>query len=615
MEFERGKIERNEPVRSGKYDNFLAPLLLFLLIAVLYTNSLSVPMVVDDHFFIEQNESIRNLGDISAIWSYNPARFFAFLSLAVNYHFGGLNVFGYHIFNIFIHFLGSWTLFWFVKLLLSTGRENLFSSGSRLTRLFPFFVSMIFAAHPLNTQAVTYIWQRNTSLVTLFYLLAMALYLKFALAEKLDESPRKMRWLLLVGAFIASIFATLTKQNAATLLIAVLLLDYSFISGSFEGLKARAKLLAIFFPALFVITVLTMVGGNLELKHIGQADQILLWYEYLATQFEVIFSVYLKLIFFPIGQNLDYDFQPVTSFMDVWIPVVFLLSLLVASILFFNKYRLASFGFLFFTLAMSVESSFFPLEDLVFEHRMYLPSTGLFISVSAILFMLVAKLFRPKAAFVTLFLILISLVFLLSTLTIKRNEVWQTRESLWLDVISKSPKKTRGYVFLGQEYLSQNRLDDVKEVSKKALLADPSSGRAIYLLGLVASKENDNDEAIRLLKEALVKTPELYTAHYALGDLYRGRKLYKKAARSYNMGLYIENKQNIVALMALAESQSYAGLYENAISTYIYLLKLTPENKTILHNLSILYDRIGEKKKSLFYKKEAKGYAPPNASR
>ena len=615
MELDIQETAEGNQIHRGRYDNALAPILLFLLVAVLYQNSVAVPMVADDHLFIEENESIRDLGDIGAIWAYNPARFFAFLSIAVNYHFDALNVFGYHLFNIFVHFLASWALFWFITLLLSTGKDKLLAASPNLNRLFPLFVSLVFAAHPLNTSAVTYIWQRNTSIVTLFYLLAMAFYLKFALIEEHKKNRSKSSWLLLAGAFVASIVATLTKQNAATLPIAILLLDYCFISGSGVALKARAKYLVLFLPALFMIPILSATGGNMEISHIGQADQILRWYEYLATQFNVITYVYFKLTFYPIGQNLDYDYPIVTSFAEVVISGVFLLSLLTASILFFKKYRLVSFGFLFFTLAMSVESSFFPLEDLVFEHRMYLPSTGLYLSISAILFLSMSWVLRPKATFVALSLIMMLLVVSLSTLTIQRNEVWKTKESLWLDVISKSPNKTRGYAFLGQEYLAQGRLDGVKEVAEKALLVDPLSGRAFYLLGVVASIEQEQEKAIDLLKKLWPTNLNIIKLITHWGDLYKERKQYKMAVWSYNIGLVAENKSNVVALMAMAESQSYAGLYANAIATYILLLELTPENKTIHNNLAILYDRIGEKEKSLFYKSEAKEYPPPKAPR
>ena len=612
MEPDRGKTKSDEPLRVGGFDNALAPILLFFLVVLIYQNSLAVPMIFDDHYFIERNESIRDIGDLGAIWSFNPARFFTFLSLAVNHHFGGLNVRGYHVFNIIVHFLVCWTLFWFVKLLLSTGKDQLFGAGSRLTRLFPFFVATVFAAHPLNTQAVTYIWQRNTSLVTLFYLLAMALYLKFALTEKRDESRHKLRWLLLAGAFFASIIATLTKQNAATLPFAILLLDYCFISGSVAGLKDRAKVLALFLPALFVIPILTATGGNMEISHIGAAERILPWYEYLATQFNVIVFVYFKLVFFPVGQTIEYDFPAVTSLADASFSIIILLSLLAASIFFFNKSRLVSFGFLFFTLTMSVESSFFPLEDLVFEHRMYLPSTGLYVSIVALLFMVVSKVAQPKATFVTLSLLLAVLVAPLSTLTIKRNEVWQTRESFWLDVVAKSPKRIRGYTFLCQEYRAQGRLDKVRDVAKKAFLIDPSSGYTLFNLGLVTTLlEKDHEKAIGLFKKALVDKPNFYQAYYALGDLYRERKSYGMATRSYKMGLLIENKNNIVALMALAESQSFAGLYVDAIATYNLLLQLTPGNETVHKNLSILYNLTGEKGKAALNENVTKKPAPP----
>ena len=344
---------------------FLASAIILVVTLACYSDTLNHPYHFDDGWSIIDNESIRDIWDLPAIWEFNPSRFLTFLSLAFNYHFGELDVLGYHVFNIVIHFLNGFIVYWLCGLLLAS--PNSFPRGDQgswsppLVRLYPLFVALIFVAHPIQTESVTYLWQRNTSLATMFYLLSMALYVKSALLSV--ESGRKSHYFL-AGALLAGFAATITKQISVTLPVAIVLMEYFFISPSMDKLKSKTVRLSLFIPVLMVIPVMTVLGMGNELTDMAvRQKNVLGSFEYLTTQFNVI-VMYIKLLFLPIGLNLDYDYPPALLFSDYFLSLATLLALVGLAFWLFEKNRIASFGIIFFFLSISVESSIFPLHSL-----------------------------------------------------------------------------------------------------------------------------------------------------------------------------------------------------------------------------------------------------------
>ncbi|VAX24379.1 hypothetical protein MNBD_NITROSPINAE04-452 [hydrothermal vent metagenome] len=577
----------------GKLPFAIPFFVIFAVLIFIYSDTFSYPFHFDDDSAIVNNESIRDISDIESIWSRNPARFIPFFSFAVNYYFDGLNVFGYHLFNFVVHFLTAMAAYWLAAILMSTryGGASFHApekiSGKTLW-LFPLIVALLFASHPLQTQAVTYIWQRNTSMAALFYLLSIALYIKSSLLneEKTDEAESLSKFYL-AGSALVAVAAMFTKQTCVTLPVAIVLAEFFFISGFISRLKEKAMRLFIFLPPMMIVPMLTAFGKNNELNHIGaRADNILSVPEYLLTQFNVIVT-YLKLLVFPVNQNLDYDFPVAHSFADSWISFTGLLALLLLAFYLFNKNRLASFGIIFFFLTLSVESSIFPLEDLVFEHRMYLPSFGLFIAFTVVLFNAALRLARPKAFNIIVVFMVIS-TGSLALAAKNRNKVWENDLILWKDVAKKSPGKARGLLNLGVAYLRLNNENEAKKWFEQALVVAPQSGFALYNLSLIYDKNGDTEKAITLLNKILKADPAVASAHYALANIYMRDKAYSKAAHHYNSGLKLEAGDNTQALLALGTAFMHIGQIDKSIKVYETVLKREPDNKTAQGNLVAL---------------------------
>ncbi len=148
--------------------------------AAAYANSFAGEFVFDDHVLIDENLYIQHLWPLGRVLFPSNAPFVSgrpiiSMTLAVNYAMGGTNVWGYHAVNLAIHILAAWTLFGIIwrTLTLPCLQKRFGSSAVPLAMT----VSLLWAIHPLQTEAVTYIIQRAEALMGLFYLLTLYCFL------------------------------------------------------------------------------------------------------------------------------------------------------------------------------------------------------------------------------------------------------------------------------------------------------------------------------------------------------------------------------------------------------------------------------------------------------
>ena len=177
-------------------------LLLFFGIAV-YSNTFQAPFYFDDFRQIVNNFAFRPPFSIERIWQPLPSRLIANISFAMQYSFTGTAPWGFHLVNLLIHLLSSLAVFETTRCILRTPAiEHEIPAPQQ--NLFAFFTALFFAVHPLQTEAITYIVQRYTSLATLFYITALLMYLKARL-----EHPK-----FYVLALFFTILAALSRSPA-----------------------------------------------------------------------------------------------------------------------------------------------------------------------------------------------------------------------------------------------------------------------------------------------------------------------------------------------------------------------------------------------------------------
>ncbi len=368
---------------SNIQKHLLAIFLISAIATIIYSNSFDCSFHFDDQHAIVENYAIHRF-DLKEIFS-SSNRPVLDITLAVNYYFGKLNVFGYHFVNLLLH-ISNGIMLYFILFQTADLPSLKEKYGQRAYRI-ALYASLIFISHPIQTQAVTYIISRSSVLATTFYLLTLLLFIQaFQKSSKLKAQSSKLmapRSLLLLGAFLASCLAMGTKQIAATLPLTLLIYDFYFISdGNWKILKKHYKVHMAMFCTIGIAVYLSASGlqkfvsfdyaKGVQMPY----DESVTSFQYLMTQLHVI-PYYIKLLFIPTNLNLDYDW-PITRSIDL--PTVMFFILLVAIVVFavwaYRRARLLSFGIIWFFVTLSVTSSFVVIYDVIFEHRLYLPSIG-----------------------------------------------------------------------------------------------------------------------------------------------------------------------------------------------------------------------------------------------
>jgi tetratricopeptide (TPR) repeat protein len=416
------------------------------------------------------------------------------------------------------------------------------SSLRAYSGLIAFAGALLFVSHPIQTSAVTYIYQRLASLAAFFYLLSLTAYARSRLS-----SERVRGYAFYVLAVISSFAAMKTKENAFTLPFVIVLYEFFFFTGN-----ARRRLLRLT-PLLLAVIVIPLSlagmenqGGDVtgELGASMRGYEGLSRVEYLRSQFGAIVT-YIRILFLPINQVLVYDSSLPRSFLEPKVVVSFLILLGVCSsgIYFLRRSmsglpeaRLVAFGIFWFFIALSVESSIVPLRLPVQEYRVYLPSFGAFLAVVAGALLLVRNAGRRKLnhAVCAVFL-LVSVVF--AGVTYARNRVWRSPQSLWEDVASKSPKYVEGRNNLGFIYWTNGLTDKAIEQYLIALELDPSRAKVHHNLGAAYGSKGLVDKGIEHCRAALKLKPDLARAHGDLATLLLSKGLTEEAIEHYERRL------------------------------------------------------------------------------
>jgi predicted RNA-binding protein YlqC (UPF0109 family) len=481
---------------------------------LIYSNTLNVPFQFDDSPRIQDNLHIR-LTSLSIQKIANAAfkkpshanRPVSNVTFALNYYFHQSNVSGYHVVNILIHIMAGIFLYFFIQITLDINSSPLLE---RSQRWISFFTALIWIVHPVQTQSVTYIVQRMNSLAAMFYILTLLLYAKARIAE-----TAWIKRTLFTGCMVSGILALGSKEISATIPFFVFLYEWYFFQNlSLSWLKRCLPVFAGAF-VLFAAVVLIYIGSHpFESILAGYKTRDFTLTERVLTQFRVVIF-YISLLIFPHPSrlNLNHDFPLSHSIFDpasTLVSAFLIIGLICLAICTAKKERLFSFSVLWFLGNLIVESSVIALE-IIFEHRIYLPS--MFVCLMAVL--LLYRYVRPKW-FITGVLCVVVGIF--SLWTHKRNRVWQDNTTLWSDVVSKSPHNHSAHNNLGNALNKQGRIAEAIEHYLQALRIKPDYEKAHNNLGDALDKQGRTAEAIEHYLQALRIKPDYEDAHYNLGN-------------------------------------------------------------------------------------------------
>ena len=586
---------------------------------MIYLNALQTPFNFDSIVFIKENPDAHNLFDVATLWRANPSRFLPALSFAVNYQIHGLNTLGYHLVNVVFHLGAASLVAILVHLLLSPA----LCSVSKLNyhrQAIALSAGLIFVCHPLQTQAVTYIWQRSTTMAAFFYLGGLILFIKARLANH-----SKQGLTLACASLIFTVSAMFCKEHAFTLPLCMAMVEFFFLR---EQKPWSLKAYAPFALCLLITPVMVFLSLALykETLQVGSPDHVAPA-AYLFTQIPVTLQ-YLRLLILPTGQNVDHHVALVTSIFSLrLIPGLLVLSALVwAGVKLFKNHRLLSFSIFWFFLALSVEAVSFILPDVMFEHRLYLPMFGFCLMVTTGL----ATVSRTSGFKMPLALMVLSFC----GMTLKRNQVWQSEVALWRDSVAKSPEKCRPHLNLGMALYSENQWDEALKMLNKALEIKPDLPQGLTWRGLARQRLGqlelalaDYDKAIDLgaetaplfnnrggiylkmkkldlalanFEEAIKKNPAYPLAFNNRGMVYQEKNLYDTAIEDFNKAIDLD-PEFADAFFNRALSYEKKAMIDQAIADYQQCAVLNPKRKESLMNLGVLFHQKSETDKAYRY--------------
>lgn len=467
-----------------------------------YHNSFSGPFVFDDVPGIVENASLRH---ITSAWAPPSDRGLPVtgrpllnLSFAVNYAVGGLVPTGYHAVNLLIHTLAALVLFAVVRRTLRQPRLPAWCGGAAWP--FALFAAVIWVVHPLQTAAVTYISQRAESLMGLCYLLTLLAFIRSV------ESPRPVRWQAL--AVVACALGMAAKEVMISAPLLVLLYDRTFVAGSFcEAWRRRGRFYTALATSWLALGWLMLsTGGRAGTAGFGLG---VTWRDYALKQCDAIVH-YLRLALWPAPLVFDYGGAVlVQRATDVW-PQAFLLAAL-AGVIIFALWRRPVIGFLgtWFFAILAPTSSFVPVADTMFEHRMYLPLAAVVIAA-----VLVLQAVAGRRGLVVGLVLAVGF----GLITVERNEDYRSEFALWRDTVAKRPENVRAHYTLGTVLFALGRANEAIGEYETALQLKPGSPEAHDDLGNALVRLGRAGEAVPHYEAALQSAPQSAYAHNNLGN-------------------------------------------------------------------------------------------------
>lgn len=480
--------------QAGRWE-FLSIAALLTFTAVCYLDGLTAPFVFDDFQGILWRQSLQSL-DLADIWRDLPNRTIPLLIYGLILRTFGPTPVPFHALSLCLHLAAVLLVYTIIKTAAQSHKEKM--SWPALAG------AALFALHPLQTQAVVYAWQGLTIMAAALMFFSIWQFLK--IDSRIPWSLQKSTYLSL-GAMLLGGYC---KPIAVTVL-PILLICATSLRGE-NILQAMKKL----WPWAVIAGVIALPAIFLESQEVRdiQAAKIrgtlLDPFHYFMTQQFVLVN-YLQLTVWPKGLNIDHHILPVLTASD-WrflLSAGVNLSLIAAALLMQRRLPTATAGILIFYAGHLVESTILPLEDLMFEHRMYAPMLGI-VMVSATFIEAAAIHVRTRTRFGTAFTAGATAIILatLAATTTNRIAIWQSRVSIWADAASKSPGKRRALVNYGLALVIEKKFAQALDVLQQAKDIDgPQNARLYDALGNAYEGLGDKENAEKSLRTALEINP------------------------------------------------------------------------------------------------------------
>jgi tetratricopeptide (TPR) repeat protein len=583
----RHKLSLDKPDSVGMPDHHpaLRKTLLFPILVVLffsfavYFNALYCGFVYDDTDQVLNNPWIRDMGNLptffsEGVWGFwmDPAksnyyRPLMYVTYTLVYHIFGARPWGFHLVNILFHCGAAVLVFLLSRRLLMAYRPSGFSDAFAP----PLVAAVLFASHPIHTEAVTWIAGLPDVAFTFFYLLSFYLYIR-------TETGVSGSYLFSVMCFAVAAFF---KEPALTLPIVLLAYDYVFREVRTRFLDYLKRYLPYLIIGAGYLALRIHALGNFapNKMHVSLSA-----YQNVINVFP-LFAKYLAKLVAPLNLNTFHVLHPISSLFEfkVLISLVATAVFLILIAIALKKNRVV-FLSLLFVAAPLLPVLYIPVlaENCFAERYLYLPSVGYVILLAAVLPWIEEKLPNMVRS-ATVILIVLSGLYAVGT--VNRNNIWRNNLILWEDTVNKSPDSQYAHTALGNEYAFRGKLDMALAEYQTALRLKPDYADALVNLGILYRWRGQLDMAIAEYQAALRLKPNYADVHYDLANAYAAKGQWDMAIAEYQTALRLKpNYAN--AHFNLGVAYLRKGAVDMAKGELEAGLKINPDNQQALRILN-----------------------------
>ncbi len=690
--------------RRGSRMLWIAPLAALLV----YSNNYGGAFHFDDFHHIVQNPAIRSPANLGRFFTdprtfsggrapgtYRPVLLATF---AFNYAVSGIQVWSYHFVNNLLHAANAALLFLVLVGLLravgrpdgdaagrgqSTGKSMAGASASStgwgaVTGTpgkpwtpewgLPLFGALLFAIHPIQTEAVNYINARSNLLATFFYLAGAVLFLRWrALGASHPETrgdKRRHRGALFLGMAVSELLAAGSKEIGMTLAANLLVMDFFLSwagegasspelasrivarrseegfhecpppeeaivqmprrtrdeSAGFKGLRRRLRAHGFLITlSIFFFLFQRLLSWSVAPATANPSPPPLGQFEYLLTQPGVVLG-YLKSIVWPMDLSFFRPYRVVVSPSELgfWGPLAILGVLLALALAVVYRSSLPAMGLFWFAVAVAPSSSIFPLRVVSAERRCYLGMVGISFVALPLLWWSRAWVARRHKTWRRLFLGgVLGVCLVWGVATYRRNLDWATEVSLAEAGLLLDPGNEQGWTLLTEGFLREKRLEEAEAAAFRGLELRPGSPSArLRLARVYLAEERYPEAAVELERLGKVKDPgflESTTVRLELARAYEGLGRLDEAGSIYRFYL-AATPRHPPFLAALARIAAKKGDDETVARLYRKAVDLDPSVLTYRLELALALHRLGRfsEAKSLYL--ELLGRLPHNPS-
>ncbi len=568
-----------------------------LLVAALafgvYANTLSNAFVNDDEHQVLMNPWIQEIGQIptifsSSVWAfvhsrtttdyYRPMMHLVYL---LDFHLFGLQAWGFHLVNALLHAANTALLFLVAGLLTRSGPDRGPDPSAASAEWFtvPFCAALLFAAHPIHTEAVAWIASVPELTFTLFGLASLALYIR-------EDGRSQPRWW---PPWICFVLALLCKETAVTLVAVLAAFDLSL------GRPRRTvvELGRRWLPYLLAIAAYLIVRHRVLESTLVRRES--LWnltpIQLVASAFD-LFRQYLGALLWPVELNFWRTFKPVE---ELFSPAALLALAVAAGFALacgwaWKRDRRVAFALALTVVPLAPAFYIAALPAKPFAERyLYLPSAGVVLVAALLLARLAA---RPRMRIATSALVL-AVTTLFAVATVRRNEVWTDALTLYTDSAAKSAGVPMPPIALAAELLERGHHREAIAQFRILAQVEPSNAAYLSALGNALLLDGQTGEAIARLRAAVELEPKSLETMNDLAIAVRREGKAAEAIDLYRRVLAID-ASFVEAHFNLGSALADSGDIPGALEHYRAAVRLRPDNAYYRSVLGIELARQGE---------------------